>query len=261
MKPKKATKTTSNGQTLAAPETAAESSITLTSETIRVLRNFSHIHPTLHFPEGNTLYTRSATRDIYAQATVTETFPRQFSIHDLKLFLAVAERFTEPTLHFKDAAYLTITGSTGANLVVNYRLGDDSLSYIPDPQNPVELHSIELEFPLSAKHFNQLTKLAHALGTPDLVAECDGVNLQLLARSTGNAGANVSTLPIGAAPNNTRFSFIWKFDHLKLLDGEYVVAVSRSGLSRFRHQTSDVTYHVPLDSNSQYDGAPVGRTI
>ena len=52
----------------------------LSDDTVNVLKNFSGINQSLQFKTGNTLKTISPLRTIFVEATVSETFPKEFGI-------------------------------------------------------------------------------------------------------------------------------------------------------------------------------------
>jgi hypothetical protein len=185
---------------------------------------------------------------------VSEKFPRNFTIYDLNQFLAVVTQFDKPTLNFEeDDAYVKLSDESGG-LAVKYHYGDDSLAYTPDPKRKIELPSTEVEFVLTEANFKAITNMARTLGTPELALESDGETLSLVTLDTKNSSTNTTSLAIGEAPEAT-FSFVWKIEYLKLIAGTYDVAVSKEGLSRFKHKDMPLTYHVLLEANSsRYDG-------
>ena len=59
----------------------------LSDNTISILKNFSGINQSLLFKQGNTLKTISVMKNILAEATIEEDFPKDFGIYDLNQFL------------------------------------------------------------------------------------------------------------------------------------------------------------------------------
>ena len=73
----------------------------LSDATISILKNFSSINQSIIVAEGNKLRTISVMKNILAEATVEETFPRTFAIYDLNEFLnglSLHEDYTLDTL-------------------------------------------------------------------------------------------------------------------------------------------------------------------
>ena len=55
----------------------------LSDNTLTILKNFAGINNSIIVKTGNTLRTISVANNIYAEATITEEFPRNFAIYDL----------------------------------------------------------------------------------------------------------------------------------------------------------------------------------
>ena len=83
----------------------------LSIETKEILKNFSTINQNLVIKEGSKISTMSAMKNIIANATVTENFPKEFAIYDLNEFLAALSLFTKPELDFKDDYVMIDSGN------------------------------------------------------------------------------------------------------------------------------------------------------
>ena len=59
----------------------------LSDSTLTLLKNFSNINQSILFKEGNSLRTISVMKNILAEATIDEDFPKDFGIYDLNQFL------------------------------------------------------------------------------------------------------------------------------------------------------------------------------
>jgi len=78
-----------------------ESTITLSKETIKILRNFSEINDKgLMIQQGHRQRTQNNFKSIVGYMEIKESFPKQFGIWDLNEFLNVFSLFKEPTLDF-----------------------------------------------------------------------------------------------------------------------------------------------------------------
>ncbi len=65
-----------------------------------ILKNFSEINQSLAFKEGKVLKTVSPQKNILARAEVTEHFPQDFAVYELKKFLGTLSLFNKPTFEF-----------------------------------------------------------------------------------------------------------------------------------------------------------------
>ena len=59
----------------------------LSDNTINLLKNFKEINQSILFKKGNKLRTISVMKNILAEATVAEDFPKDFGIYDLSQFI------------------------------------------------------------------------------------------------------------------------------------------------------------------------------
>jgi len=225
-------------------------SLLLTAATIEILKNFSRINETLLFPKGSTLVTRSVKKNTYAEATVSEVFPKKFTIYNLNEFLSVIGQFDKPTLTFDEAnEYVKIHNETGG-LSVKYQYGDEATAYIPDSKKKIELPSIEVTFKLSEIQFKSITNLSKTLGAPDLALVSENKLLKLVAFDAKNTSISNTELEMGKAPKGPNFKFVWKIEHLEIIPGTYEVSVSKEGISRFKHESIPLVYHITLDANA-----------
>ena len=74
----------------------------LSDSTVQVLKNFSGINQSLQFKEGNTLKTISPLKTIFVEATVGESFPKEFALYDLNKLLAKVSLYKDAELSFDD---------------------------------------------------------------------------------------------------------------------------------------------------------------
>ena len=72
----------------------------LEQKTVGVLKNFSHINPSMLFKEGNVLATMSPTRSILVKAKVPNEFDKRFAIYNLSSFLGTLSIMNDPSLEF-----------------------------------------------------------------------------------------------------------------------------------------------------------------
>ena len=86
------------------------STVTLSNNTLNVLRNYSTINSSIVFRKGNTVRTISNAENILAKFTSEEVFPMDFAIYDLSQFLSGINLFSNPQLEFDNENYVTVRG-------------------------------------------------------------------------------------------------------------------------------------------------------
>jgi len=216
----------------------------LTNETINVLKNFSTINQNLVIKEGSDISTMSAMKNIIAKATVEEKFAKEFAIYDLNEFLSALSLFSNPNLDFNDD-YVVITedGSSGKSL--KYWYSDPSV--VTSPTKEVTMPSTEIKFNLSSDTLSEVTKAAAVIGVPDMVLESGELRVTDKKNDTANSySMGVDTKGEG------KFSFFFKVENLKLIDGKYTVEVSSKNISHMKNESTPIEYWIALEPESNY---------
>ena len=94
----------------------------LNQNTQDILKNFSLINTNILIKEGTELSTISTMRNIFAKATITESFEKEFGVYDLNQFLAVVSSLNKPELKLEDK-FMTISAE-GSKSKVKYFYSD-----------------------------------------------------------------------------------------------------------------------------------------
>ena len=90
-----------------------------------ILKNFSEINTNILIKPGSELNTISTMRNIFAKATITESFDSEFGIYDLNEFLSVVSSLDKPSLTLQDK-YMTIS-TEGSKSKAKYFYSDPSV--------------------------------------------------------------------------------------------------------------------------------------
>jgi len=224
----------------------------LSEKTVSVLKNFSTINQNLLIKEGQTLSTMSAMKNIVANATVEETFPKEVAIYDLNEFLSVLSLFSQPDLEFKDDFVIITDGHGSAK--TKYWYSDPSV--VTSPQKEVQMPSKELEFSFSSDTLSQVQKAAAVIGAPDMVLTSEDNSPQLRVTDKKNSTANDYSVDMDTIKQNGEvkdYKFWFKVENLKLMPGTYDVAISSKKISHFVNEKGSVDYFIALEPESKYD--------
>jgi hypothetical protein len=93
--------------------TVETNTMILSKKTHEILKNFAGINPNICITAGSKIVTLSPTKNIMAEAEVSETFEHDVRIFDLNRFLSTVSLLANPELDFaKD--HLVISGGSGA---------------------------------------------------------------------------------------------------------------------------------------------------
>lgn len=217
----------------------------LSKETLTLIENFATINGSLLIKPGSKITTIAESKNVVADVTVSETFPVEFGIYDLKEFLGVVSLFTNPTLDFSEKFVVVSDG--GKSRVKYFAAGEGVVKAAP---STIKFPGEDVEFELTASQLAMIKRTASALRANDLsIVGVDG-ELKLVVADKKNDTSNAYEVVIGEV--DTDFKANLQVDNLKMLPGDYTVAISKKKISRFTNKATDLTYFVAIESDSQF---------
>lgn len=219
----------------------------LSSETLVILKNFASINQSIFVKEGNLLRTISVMKNVLAEATVDESFPRNFAIYDLNQFLNGISLHDNPELDFSNDSYLTIREGKRK---VKYFFADPSVIVTP-PEKEIELPTEDVAFQLEHSQLEKLLKASSVYQLPDLAAVGENGVINLVVRDKKNDTSNEFSIIVGET--DKQFTFNFKVENIKIIPGSYKVSISNKLLSRFESQSRQVKYHIALEPDSTFE--------
>jgi hypothetical protein len=220
----------------------------LSDKTFSVLKNFSSINQSILFKRGNKLRTISVMKNILAEATVTEDFPKDFGIYDLNQFLNGLGLHKNPELDFENDGYVIIRDG---KMKSKYFFADPNVIITP-PEKEISLPSEDVCFELSTEQLDRLLKASAVYQLPDISAVGEAGVVKLVVRDKKNETSNDFSIVVGET--NSEFVFNFKVENIKILPGTYEVVVSQKLLSRFQSKNHDLTYYVAMEPDSIFKG-------
>ena len=220
----------------------------LSEHTISVLKNYANINQNLVVKEGNELLTMSSMKNIVAKATVAESFPRELAIYDLNEFLSALSLFKSPNLEFQDT-YVNITEENNPKTSLKYFYSDPSV--VTTPSKMITMPSNEVTFTLESATLSNITKAAAVIGSADLVLENSSGTPSLTVKDKKNDTANSYSMGVDTKGDG-KFSFFFKVENLKLIDGKYNVEVSSKNISHMKNESTPIEYWIALEPESNY---------
>ena len=218
----------------------------LNQHTIDTLKNFAGINTNILIKEGDELSTISTMRNIFAKAKVSDSFTNQFGIYDLNEFLSAVSGFSKPELTLKDK-YLTIS-SEGSRSKVKYYYSDPSV--IVSPQKEVNMPESDVTFSLTESNYKELLKMAAIFKSPDLaLIGTKGGDIILKVCDKKNDTSNSFDIVVGQGAT-ADYTFYFKVENMKMLDGDYDVSVSSKSISHFKNKKLPIEYWIALEPDS-----------
>ena len=220
----------------------------LSDNTINLLKNFKEINQSILFKKGNKLRTISVMKNILAEATVAEDFPKDFGIYDLSQFINGIElhKPSSPEFDFENDNHVVIKEGRSRS---KYFFADPNVIIIP-PEKSITLPDESVSFELSTDQLDKLLKAAAIYQLPDLSVEGgDGV-VKVLVRDKKNDTSNDYSVIVGET--ESVFSFNFKVENIKILPGTYEVVCSQKNISRFTNKNQDLVYFIALEPDSTF---------
>ncbi len=221
------------------------SKVTLSKNTLDVLKNFSTINSSIVFRSGSTVRTISNAENILAKFTGEEVFPVDFAIYDLSQFLSGISLFSDPQLEFDNENFVSIRGGRQS---AKYFFSDPEITLKSAPEKNVKFPGADLQFNLSSDDLIALQKASAVYSLPDLTfqSEEESDTIKLILRDKENDTSNTYDQSISGCATGT-YSLDLKIENIRLLPGDYTVKVSKHLISEWTNTNVDLTYYIALE--------------
>ena len=221
----------------------------LNQTTQDILKNFSEINTNILIKPGSELNTISTMKNILAKATINENFDKEFGIYDLNEFLSVVSSLDKPELTLQEK-HMTIS-TEGSRSKVKYFYSDPSV--IVSPNKEVNMPESDVTFSLSESNLAQLRKMAAILSSPDLALVGEkGGDVVLKVCDKKNDTSNKFDIVVGENAT-ANYTFYFKVENLKMISGDYDVAVSSKSIAHFTNTKLPIEYWIALEPDSVFD--------
>ena len=217
----------------------------LSKETLALIRNFASINGSIMLKQGNVLATISEGKNVMASVSIPEAFPSDFGIYDLNEFLSAVGIFTNTQLDFSEKYVLISDG--GKSKIKYFASGEGIVKSAPAT---IKFPSTDVEFSIDSAQLAMILKTSSALKASDVTIAGDGTTLQVIVSDKKNATSNAYQVDIGETDQTFKANL--KVENLKMLPGDYDVAISSKKISRFKSKTSDLTYYVAIEADSEF---------
>jgi hypothetical protein len=219
----------------------------ISDNTISILRNFSDINANILFTPGKTLSTMSTMKNIMAKADVEEQFETEFGIYDLPEFLRAVDSFQQPVLKFNGSANLKIQDEK-TTLSARYAFADKSTLRYPSKQ--ISMPDKTVTFTLNNSDYESVKKLYTNLSLPDIAFKGEKGKIKLVALDKKNSNSNESSVTIGET--DLEFTAYVKAENMKIIPGDYDVALSKAKIAHFINKKVKVQYWIALEADSTF---------
>lgn len=214
----------------------------ISKETLDILKNFSTINSNILITPGNLLTTISVAKNIVAEATIDESFDREFGIYDLNEFLSVYNITDNGDVYINEK-YLDISWG---NSKIKYVFADANVLTFPKKRIQFPEHIAEVVVS------SDVIKTASVLKSPNLAIVSNGTNVKLKTFDKDNLSSNSYELDLSTEPLQ-KFSAVFDIKTLRLVPGDYTVKISAKGISHWQHAEKPLSYFIALDTSSTFE--------
>ena len=222
----------------------------LSDNTLAVLKNFASIQPNVVLNEGNVVKTIAEAKNVMAVATLEQSFDKTVGIYNLDEFLSVLGLVDSPDLNFHDD-FVTVQSGAGRSQV-KYFYSDPTI--LTSPAKDIPMPEAEVEFTLDEPTFKKILRAAGALGHEKMTITPTDGGVKLTVVDNTDATSNAFEIVVPGTYESDKFTFVMNIANLKLIPGDYDVAVSSRLISNFKNknQSVNVEYFIALEKSSTY---------
>jgi len=215
----------------------------ISNETISVLKNFADVNTNILIREGNVLSTISSGKNIFARATVSESFDREFAIYDLNSLLGLLTLMEDTDVNFGTES---LSVSKDQSIFEYYYADPAIITSAPNKQIEVDEY---YSFDLSEDSLNMITKAVGITGAPMLSVIGDGNQVTLTVGDPATPKTNSFKQVIGESDKT--FSAHLAIENFKVISGNYNVVISEKKFMYLANTKTDVKYWLALDKTSE----------
>ena len=212
----------------------------LSKKTLSILKNFASINSNILIKPGNSLQTCSVGKNIFVEAKIEEEFDTDIPIWDLNKFLGVVSMFQNPELEFNEE-YVDISNG---NSSVRYYYSDVTLLTIPT--RGIKMPDTEISFDLEETTLNEILKASSILQVSDFkIVGKNGV-LKIIVDDSANDTSNSFSVLIDENYSGIDYEGTINVSEIKFLPGSYRVELTKTVISKFTHNTLDLSYYISI---------------
>ena len=178
---------------------------------------------------------------------VSESFPKKVGIYDLNEFLSALSLIEDPDFEFGD----NDVSIKSNNATLTYRYADTSI--LTSPEKEVNMPPTDVEVNLTADDIAQIRRAGSALNHPvvSITTEHGDDAVYLQVKDPNNSSANVYSHKVCSASSDDAYDYQFLIANLKLIPGDYKVAVSSKLISNWECiNNTSVKYWIALEKTS-----------
>ena len=217
----------------------------ISSETIKILQNFSTINQSIIFKVGNIQKTISPQKNIFAEAVIKEEFPVECGIYELPKFLNAISLFEDPDLNFQ-SNFVEIT-STKNSSKIRYYYASPTLIISPPDKSISGIEEVD-SFSLDQDTLSKLSKAALIMGVSDFVIESNSKERVIKTCNTKSKSSNVFSVT-QKIKSGSEYTVVVNNDNLKIIPNDYNLVVGKiKGTTLVQFVSDSVKYWISAEA-------------
>lgn len=225
------------------------SNVTISQQTVDVLKSFEAINKSIMFREGKLLNTRSIGQNIIAEYECNEEFPRTFAVYELSQFLQGLSLFDTPSLKFDNGDFVTIRSQKG-NRSAKYFFSDPSIVEEASPSQRLRFpeEDVVMEFRITESDLASLYRASGVYDLEDLSIEKDGDGIKITVFDYENETNNTYSLVVPGVCSTDQSAHM-KIESIPIMKGDYDVSITDGLITRWKHTSIDLVYYIATEEN------------
>lgn len=227
--------------------------ITPSSETLEIMKNFAVINPSIYIRQGDVLDTLSISNEIMGKAQIAESFPCDIPIYEFTKFLNQLKLYSEPVIDV-DASdeCLTIRDNDPEKQAASTRWTFSDAGIIHYPKRKMPVPDTDLSFTITQEQLENILKACGILNFTTILCEREDENnlsLKVIDMEARKGNHYKIIVPAEIDAGMKTIEMIFKVETLIMQKRDYSVAISKKLYSHWHNP--DVEYFIALDKRSK----------
>jgi len=223
----------------------------ISTETLAALKTFSEINQSIVLRKGNLQKTVALAKNILAEVSVPDIFPKTVGIYDLSELLTIFSMMPDAEIEFGDTCMII----SDENMKTKFVYSNISNIHPEVPEKSVDeiMPDSDVEFVVQAEQLSSALKMAGAMNLEDVQFTTHDGKIIMRITDLSSTSSNNADIVICDYAGAATFEFNYKAERLsKLMSDNYEVKISRRLVSRFTGSNIDSDYLISLEASSSY---------
>ena len=210
----------------------------LSKNTLDHLKHFSTINPNFLFKKGAEQTTIAGSKSRIVATTLDTSFPLNFPIRDLGIFLKAVSSLNDPDIEFTKSK-LTLTGKDRKIYFKKSKVNNLIL-----PSKKITFPATDIEFDIGRDQFSTLINSLKKHHFYDVIFKGDG---KAIITKTADTYKEDYVYEQIIGKTDKKFSFRFVASNLICPIDDYKVSISKKGIARFQSQSCDYVSYIAVE--------------